>query len=36
MARRALSSTPQLSAAQFEHQPELRALMILPTLPPAT
>ncbi|MBP2150306.1 hypothetical protein V5F63_09950 [Xanthobacter autotrophicus DSM 597] len=31
---RALAISPQLPAVQFEHQPELRALMILPTLPP--
>jgi hypothetical protein len=30
----ALATTPHLPAVQFEHQPELRALMILPTLPP--
>lgn len=31
---RALATKPQLSAVQFEHQPELRALMMFPTLPP--
>ena len=31
---RALATTPLLPAVQFEHQPELRALMILPALPP--
>jgi len=32
--KRALATTPQLPAVQFEHQPELRALMMFPTLPP--
>lgn len=31
---RALATTPQLPSVQFEHQPELRALMMFPTLPP--
>ena len=31
---RALANTPQFPTVQFEHQPELRTLMILPTLPP--
>ncbi len=31
---RALATVPQLPAVQFEHQPELRALMMLPTIPP--
>lgn len=31
---RALAPKPQLPAVQFEHQPELRALMMFPTLPP--
>lgn len=31
---RALAISPQLPAVQFEHQPELRALMMFPTIPP--
>ncbi|MEP9355023.1 hypothetical protein ABLE93_15650 [Xanthobacter sp. KR7-65] len=31
---RALAIVPQPPAVQFEHQPELRDLMMLPTLPP--
>lgn len=31
---RALATAPQHQAVQFEHQPELRALVMLPTLPP--
>lgn len=31
---RALAPVPQLPAVHFEHQPELRALMIFSTLPP--
>lgn len=31
---RALAPAPQPPAVQFEHQPELRALMMFPTIPP--
>lgn len=31
---RALAPQPQAAPVQFEHQPELRALMMFPTLPP--
>lgn len=31
---RALAPRPQLPTVQFEHQPELRALMMFPTIPP--
>ncbi|MFG1359971.1 hypothetical protein [Xanthobacter pseudotagetidis] len=34
MAKRSLAPKPQLPAVPFEHQPELRALMMFPTIPP--